>query len=338
MNTSPRTRRRRPRSLSGQGHALGLLIAGFLGLGMLYVGFRIGRTSERSGDASRSQSVAPDPRPDPRELARSLEEPDPRQRVPQRGSEPDATAHRAVDERVNAALPAAEVTDGDRRRNVEQRMGRLRELRRGEDPVARLALAREILAEDDAGPLIVHALQTLAELDPTSAADEVRRRIDLEGARPGGDGMMAMVIGMISANEEALSSADLSGFYEQGDRNVQLAAAQAMRARGDESLAQRFQDQCKVDLASDDALVRADALRQLTSSRSEGSVPLILPLLGDPDEQVRMQALRSLSQTRPTPEVLENIRGLLDDPSETVQRSAQRMLVNLERRSEMRQR
>ncbi|MFT5052069.1 MAG: hypothetical protein ACI8QZ_003501 [Chlamydiales bacterium] len=338
MLTSPRSTARPSRKRSGHGHALGLSLLVLAGLGLLYAGFRIGRSSKDAAAEDRALAVAPDPRPKDEGQSTVPDPRDTRVHVPREIVTPAPVAAREIAQDPNASPEPRGNPGLNPGHDPQERMARLRQLRRGEDPAARLALAREILAEDSTDPLTVHALQTLAELDPSSAADEIRRRLAKTTDDPRGRGTMAMVIGMLASNEQALTTADLASFYEQGDRSVQLAAAQALRTRGDETLSMRLNEQCKLDLTSEDAQVRSEALRQLASTRTEGNQSLIIPLLADPDEQVRMQALRSLSQASSTADVLDHVRGLIDDPSLQVQRSAQRILQNMQRRNELRQR
>ena len=327
-----------PTNGSRGGRAL-LVLAVVLGLALLGAGYWIGSASEPESPepvlARRSTPAEQEPtRPSPAVAVPAESE---RLTVPASEEEPlDAATVRTETPEVGspARSPQAE---NQRMLDAEERAERLRILRRGEDPEERLALARQILEEEPQSMYMLHALQTLAELDPTAAAEEVRKRI-AQGDDPRTRGMMSTVISMLGANEAALSSADLTGFYDIGNKDVQLAAARALATRGDTSLTDRFRSECTDELASDNASVRADAVRHLAATRQPGTNTLLLPMLSDPDEQVRMQALRSVGQSGRDEATLEAIRGCLQDPSDKVRRAAERMVASMERTLELRRR
>ena len=213
------------------------------------------------------------------------------------------------------------------------RMELLARLRRGQDEATRLAAAREILAGDTQGtPMLVRALETMAELDPDSVSGELHRLIDkLSDADPRLAQTVANAIRNLGRREGVLSPEDLASFFENGSTEIQTAAAATLSASGDESLAVRFQEQCVKDLASEDSLARAQAIRDLAALQSTSTLSLLRPLLADEDEEVRLQAMTALRQVGGR-SVLEDIRPLQSDPSERISRMATRMVQMMERR------
>ena len=300
--------------------------------GVLYLlfGFGAGRTQRGSADgpvAPRAEAPVEAPAADARELAATADE-----LVPGRRAEP-APAPPAPDAAEFAPAPAETLAD-DVERGPGELMERIRKLRRGEDPSERLALAREVLAEDQTSPMTLHALEAIAELEPESAAEELRRLIERGGEDLRARGVAASAIRMLGRYEDALDSESLAAFYELGENDVKLAVASTLEARGDSSLSVRYQEACAERLTSDDDRVRAEAVRNLSATRSDAATNLILPLLSDDSEEVRMEALRAVAQGRRDPGVLDELRPLLDDPSERVSRTASRIVESLERRLE----
>jgi HEAT repeat protein len=112
---------------------------------------------------------------------------------------------------------------------------------------------------------------------------------------------------------------------------VRIAAAATLEGRGDDSLARRYEAACAAELASEDAEVRARAVRDLAQRRSETSVKLLLPLLTDESEEVRLEVLRSMQFVRSDPALLDALRPLREDPSERVSSMASRIVKSLER-------
>ena len=80
-----------------------------------------------------------------------------------------------------------------------------------------------------------------------------------------------------------------------------------------------------------DPQVRAAAVRDLGQVHGLTSLPLLLPLLSDKSDDVRMAALNAVAQSG-DPSVLERIRPLVSDPSEPVRRIAKRMVEMRENR------
>lgn len=321
------------------GRALIVLIV-LLGAGLAATGYWLGSRDARVETdpgivrSSRPEAASPRETPQSRIEAPEREALIAEVRTPNKGplntpaTEPERFADRLASPERNREIDE----------KMEERLERVRKLRRSENPEERLALAREILAENSNGPLLLHALQTMAELDPEAAAEEVRKRLEDKDGAPE-SAMMATVITMVGSNETALSNTDLAEFFEAGDESVQLAAARAMQGRGDSSLSDRFREERTAELQAEDPNVRANAVRHLASTRQEGTLPLLVNMLSDTSESVRIQALRAVTQTsRADEETLSAIRPLMQDSSERVRRSAERMVQSIERRMQIRQR
>ena len=207
----------------------------------------------------------------------------------------------------------------------------MQRLQRGQDDATRLAAAREILADETAGPLKLRALDVLSELDPTSVADELHKLAAGAADDPRQSALVMSALQSLGSRAGVLSAPDLTAFYESGSKEVQLAAASALAARGDESLSLKFQEQRKGDLAHADPQVRAAAVRDLGQVHSQTSLALLVPLLADKSDEVRMAALSAVAQSD-DPSVLEQIRPLVNDSSELVRRMATRMVEMRENR------
>jgi len=235
-------------------------------------------------------------------------------------SRPDTTRNPASSGALaDKAQPMPLMPDADHWRESMQR------LQRGQDAATRLAAAREILADETVGPLKLRALDVLSELDPTSVASELHELAAGAADDPRQSAIVMSALQSLGSREGVLSAQDLTAFYESGSKEVQLAAASALAARGDESLSLKFQEQRKGDLSHADPLVRAAAVRDLGQVHSQTSLPLLLPLLADKNEEVRMAALNAVAQSD-DPSVLEQIRPLVNDSSELVRRIATRMV------------
>jgi len=116
----------------------------------------------------------------------------------------------------------------------------------------------------------------LSELDPTSVTDELHKFAAGAADDPRQSALVMSSLQSLGSSEGVLSAQDLTAFYESGSKEVQLAAASALAARGDESLSLRFQEQRKGDLCRADPLVR---------------------LLADKSDEVRMAALSAVEQS-----------------------------------------
>jgi len=231
-----------------------------------------------------------------------------------------------------APVDAGDPAHHDLRIELDGQLARLIELRRGDDPVARLALAREILATDEQHTaLTMAALNALAELDPAAAVEEISRRLAARDPHAADRGILSRAIDTLARAPDTVSDAELTGFFEQGGADVQLSAARALAQRGDDSLALRYEEHWIDRLANDDWHMRVEAVQRLSMSRPTVDPAPLLPLLDDPHDEVRLAALSVLGQSASDPAVLERIRLLTNDPSENVRRIAGRLVERMER-------
>ncbi len=217
----------------------------------------------------------------------------------------------------------------------DERSTQLASLRRDQDDATRLATARDILAHSATdGPMVARALEVLGELAPESVAGELRRLLTELPDTPRNQGTLSNAIRNLGMREGILSATDLVAFFEDGNNEVQVAAAAALAHRGDDSLSLGYQERRAVDLASDDPFERSEALRDLTSLQSASTLPLLVPMLQDANEDVRLQALTAVQQAGGM-DSLDAIRPLLNDSSPRVRRAAERLIETMERRLEL---
>lgn len=239
--------------------------------------------------------------------------------TPQGPADPDPG--RSTTDPVNSeALPF------DREQLKDRRGG----LRRNQGDATRLATAHEIVAEGGSSPLLGLALDTLAELEPHSVAGVLQRLITADPDNP----VAGTWIRSVGQRPGVFSADALHSLFQTGSRDVQIAAASVLAARGDDSLSVLYQELRAGDLVADQPEVRAEAIRDLAAAGSQASLHLLTPLLRDEDEQVRLAALNGLRQLGGVT-VLEQIRPLTQDPAERVRRIATRMVETLERRRDM---
>ena len=212
-------------------------------------------------------------------------------------------------------------------------LDRLALLRRDQDDETRLEAAREILAGDLQGAATIRALNVLAELDPESVAGELVRLATEAGDDPRANAALLGAIQMIGSRPDVLDAADLRALYATGSNPVQLSAASALMARGDESLALQFQNECADHLASEDPTQRTKALRDLGTLGKPESLGLVVPLLDDGSRDVRLAALEAVREIDGVGSI-ELIRGMTNDPDDLVRRTATRTVQMLDRIAE----
>ena len=231
---------------------------------------------------------------------------------------PDVAVRRDVPDPRNAA------TMGEQRE-------RMRGLLHG-DPAARLRQAHEILAEETRGASARRALEVLIELDPQVAVLELRELIAQPDVDPRRLGVTPSMIVKLGGKDGALTNGDLASLFASGANDVRAAAASALEARGDASLVREFLAERSEVLAGRDDRSRVQALRELSALRSPATKQLIVSLLTDDSEEVRLQAVQSLGRHRCDPEVIDKLRPLLEDRSERVRRVTSRVVEMTGRR------
>jgi HEAT repeat protein len=243
--------------------------------------------------------------------------------------------HADPDAPGSTAVPALGVTPAPGLAANRERAGRAERLGRDRDDDTRLAAAREILASEVPEMLALRALEVLAELDPHGAGDELRRLAGRVGEDPLGQALIGSAIQSLGRSAELLTANDLELLFEGGSREVRIAAAAALAARGDESLSLRMQRQRVVELSHEDPGVRAAAVRDLGSLNSRNTLEPLLPMLADESGEVRLATLVAVQNSGDS-SALERVRPLLDDPDEAVRRAAVRVVEAMERGLERR--
>ncbi len=314
---------------------LGLIIA--LGVSVLLVSGSILRTT---GDGTSDEPGAALPPAEAAPPTPAAEGP------PMQGKAP---AHQR---RLSAPLlsdqePAAAPVEASGRPTREPRetprslaeMAEQRELMRGlmrGEPAERLALAHGILAEQSTGTMAHRALEVLVELDPLAAVAKLHELAAESTDDPRRLKVNSSMIERLGRQDGVLTDEDLSTFFASGEPGVRAAAASALEARGDDSLVREFiaerTDELTGELAGEDERSRTQALRELSTLRSPATKQLFISLLADDSEQVRLQAVRSLGRHGADASVLDELRPLLEDPSDRVRRAAARVVEMSERR------
>jgi len=201
----------------------------------------------------------------------------------------------------------------------------MRELLRG-DPAQRLALAREILAEGASGMEMTRALDVLAELAPEEAASFLLELTPEESAMRASASLVRRL-----AEKGVLGDDELRVLYERGGDDVRSSTAALLEERGDPSLMQSYLQGHSEALASREPQQRMMAARQLALMNNPTATKLLVGLLEDEDEGVRMQVVRSLGRNARDAGTIDALRPLLQDPSERVRDAARRTVERMER-------
>ena len=260
--------------------------------------------------------VSPGPRTPSPEVAR-LETP-----VPPESAGPAPIASRGG--LLEGALAAPSPGRGRSLRAAPDRE-RIRELFQG-DPARRLTLAREILAESASGMEVIRALDVLAELAPEEAASFL---LEL----PTGESALRVSASLVQrlARKGVLGDDDLRALYERGGDDVRSSTAALLEERGDPSLMHSYLQGHREALASREPRQRMMAARQLALMDNPTATKLLVGLLEDEDEGVRMQGVRSLGRNVRDAGTIDALRPLLQDPSERVRDAARRTVERMER-------
>lgn len=237
-----------------------------------------------------------------------------------------------VEGAADVALDANGRRAGGRRRDAG--FDELRRLRDAPDDAARLAAARELATSDN--PMVaLESLRVLSDLAPKEALALVdawvakEKKGDLSGWQVE-RALAALADGKGAAEIGAELTEALRRWYRDGDPALQLTAARALDRRGDSGAMQHLVAQLGSDLGNSDVDRRAKSIDALAQTRSHLAAPLLLPLLADPSDEVRLRTLDALRRTGDAA-TIEKILPLLNDPVAAVRDRATRAIESLRR-------
>jgi HEAT repeat protein len=221
---------------------------------------------------------------------------------------------------------------GDRRRDPG--FDELRRLRDAGDDVERLKIARELAASDN--PMVaMGALRVLADLAPKEALALVDKwfaqtqKGDLQGWQI--DRALAALADGKGATQIASDLKEsLRKYFRDGGDDVKVSAARALEKQGDLGPMQQLVASLSSDLGNADVTRRAASIDALSQTRSRLATPLLLPLLSDGSDEVRLRTLDALRRTGDATSI-ERILPLLNDPVAAVRDRATRTIESLRR-------
>jgi len=243
--------------------------------------------------------------------------------------DPDATE---IEGAAGVALDANGRRAGGRRRDAG--FDELRRLRDAPDDAARLAAARELSASEN--PMVaLESLRVLSDLAPKEALALVDAWVAKEkkGELSGWQverALAALADGKGAAQIGAELTDALRRYFRDGDAALQLTAERALDRRGDSGAMQHLVAQLGSDLGNADVDRRAKSIDALAQTRSHYAAPLLLPLLADPSDEVRLRTLDALRRTGDAT-TIEKILPLLNDPVAAVRDRATRAIESLRR-------
>jgi HEAT repeat protein len=236
-----------------------------------------------------------------------------------------------------AASDASEPSAADRtaafarfgavRQQVRASIDRLRET---QDPAEKLALARE-LAQSPMPRVRLAGLRALVEADPAAGLASIRELVG-EASREGrGQRGAAQAVSMLADVQGNSVDQELHAYTRDPSPGVQRAALRALEQRGDARPIQASIASRTPGLRSEDAGTRTRAVEEIGDLRSPSGASAIIPMLGDPDSGVRIEALRSLARTGAGAPAAAAVQPLLSDPVPAVRDTAVRALQRLSR-------
>ncbi len=105
------------------------------------------------------------------------------------------------------------------------------------------------------------------------------------------------VVADMADNRDALGDQELDWLYRQQTGALKRVVAQVLSLRGDNRLLDAYIAEHQAALASDNPGERRKALGELAKTRYAGAADMVVPLLGDTDTTVLLDALLALRAT-----------------------------------------
>jgi uncharacterized membrane protein YgcG len=122
----------------------------------------------------------------------------------------------------------------------------------------------------------------------------------------------------------------LRKYFRDGSEAVKVSAARALEKEGDAGPMQQLVANLSADLGNADVGRRSASINSLAQTRSPLATPLLLPLLSDGNDEVRLRTLDALRRTGDSTSI-EKILPLLNDPIAAVRDRATRTIESLRR-------
>ena len=141
------------------------------------------------------------------------------------------------------------------------------------------------------------------------------------------------VVADMADNRDALGDQELAWLYRQQTGAFKRVVAQVLSLRGDNRLLDAYIAEHQAGLASDNPGERRKALGELAKTRYAGAADMVVPLLGDTDTTVLLDALLALRATG-NERHIEPLQELVKHPDPSVSWLAADALNNLETLSE----
>src|SRR5262245_56774205 len=119
-------------------------------------------------------------------------------------------------------------------------------------------------------------------------------------------------------------------YFRDGDESVKVSAARALEKEGDGGPMQQLVASLSTDLGNADVGRRSASIEALAQTRSPLAQPLLLPLLSDGSDEIRLRTLDALRRTGDAT-AIEKVLPLLNDPLAAVRDRATRTIESLRR-------
>jgi HEAT repeat protein len=246
-------------------------------------------------------------------------------------SAPNSTA-KANDPNAGAGAPGAggDANGANRFAGFDD----LRKLRDETDDKARLALAKKMLTDPNQFTSL-SALRVVADLDPKEALATVSKWVDqsAKGDVPTWQVDRALAT-LVDSKGAATIAADLDtklhDWFQTGSDDLKHSSARSLETRGDAGPMSQLVASYQADTSNADPGKRTRAIDSLGRTQSRQAVPVLVPLLADTNEEVRLGTLDALRRTGDE-SVIDKVKPLLDDPVAAVRDRATRTMESLRR-------
>jgi len=252
----------------------------------------------------------------------------------------EATGHRAAPRPPGGGddgeVASVATATGGRARGGRRGTG-LEELRRLDDAAddsERLKIARELATSADP-TVAMGALRVLADLAPKEALALVDQWF---AQSQKGDLSSWQLDRALAELADGKGAAQIAGdlkdalrrYFLDGSDAVKVSAARALEKEGDSGPMQQLVASLSVDLGNADVGRRSASIDALAQTRSRLALPLLLPLLSDASDEVRLRTLDALRRTGDATSI-EKVLPLLNDPVAAVRDRATRTIESLRR-------